>query len=57
MLFRSAYMRMETLEHYAKIVILSKYVMKDYREFTDEELDGLIAIRESLGIHRGGRPS
>ena len=52
-----AYMRMETLEHYAKIVILSKYVMKDYREFTDEELDGLIAIRESLGIHRGGRPS
>ncbi|SET32418.1 class II aldolase/adducin family protein [[Clostridium] polysaccharolyticum] len=52
-----AYYRMESLEYFANILLNTRYIIGKANEFTDEQVDGLIAIRQSLGIKRGGRPS
>ncbi len=52
-----AYMRMESLEYFAEIILKSEQYFKSVNEFTEEQVEELIKIRENLGIHRGGRPS
>ncbi len=51
-----AYYRMESLEYYAKIIVLNKYVLKEANVLKQSEIDELIDIRTSLGILTGGRP-
>ena len=51
-----SYMRLESTEFYAQILLIDRYIIKKEQTFSDEQLDRLIAIREKLGIHRGGRP-
>lgn len=52
-----AYYRMESLEYFANILLNTRYIIGKANEFTDEQVDGLIEIRQSLGIKRGGRPT
>lgn len=53
---QQAFMRMESLEYYAQIILLNRFVMKKAQVITESELDELIQIRTSLGIMTGGRP-
>lgn len=52
-----AWMRMETVEYLAHITILNKYVLRQYNDFSEREIEGLIAARSCFGIRGGGRPS
>ncbi len=52
-----AYMRMESLEYFAEIILKSEQYFDHVNTYTDAQIDELVKIRESLGIHRGGRPS
>ncbi len=51
-----SYMRMESLEYFAEIILKSEQYFRSVNEFTDAQVDELIRIREGLGIRRGGRP-
>ncbi|MEE1115119.1 MAG: class II aldolase/adducin family protein [Eubacterium sp.] len=52
-----AYMRMESLEYLAEMVLKAKlYFGDDVNKFTDEQIDALLITREKLGISGGGRP-
>lgn len=51
-----AYMRMESLEYYAKIILLNKYVLKEANVLKQSEIDELIEIRTASGSLAGGRP-
>ena len=53
-----AYYRLETVEYFAEIILYSKLFFGDQvNQYTDEQVNQLIGIREKLGIHRGGRPT
>jgi len=49
-----AYFRMESLEHYAMTVILTKKITDQVQELTCDQLTELIKIREKMGIMTGG---
>ncbi len=52
-----AYMRMESLEYFAEMVLKAKlFFGNDVNQYTDEQIEQLIEIRRKLGINRGGRP-
>lgn len=52
-----AYMRMESVEFYAQVILYSKYIVKQAREFSEDEIERLLGIRAALGIMQGGKPS
>ena len=53
-----AYYRLETVEYFAEIILYANLFFGDnVNRYTDEQVDQLIAIRNKLGIHRGGRPT
>ena len=51
-----AYYRLETLEYYAKVILINRFVIGKSNRFSDAQVDELIKIRENLGIYTGGRP-
>ncbi|MFP7300311.1 class II aldolase/adducin family protein [Neobacillus niacini] len=51
-----AHFRMESLEHYATILMYSNNVLKKANELNGSEIADLIKIRESMGIKAGGVP-
>ena len=51
-----AYMRMESLEYYAQIILLNRFIMKKANTMSESDIDELIRIRTGLGILTGGRP-
>jgi L-fuculose-phosphate aldolase len=51
-----AYFRMESLEHYANILMYSNQILKKANELNRSQIDDLIKIRESMGIKTGGIP-
>ncbi|MBY0146435.1 class II aldolase/adducin family protein [Neobacillus niacini] len=51
-----AYFRMESLEHYATILMYSNNVLKKAKELNYSQITDLIKIRESMGIKAGGVP-
>ncbi|MEC1524164.1 class II aldolase/adducin family protein [Neobacillus niacini] len=51
-----AYFRMESLEHYANILMHSTYILKKANELNNAQIADLIKIRESMGIKAGGVP-
>jgi L-fuculose-phosphate aldolase len=51
-----AYFRMESLEHYATILMYSNNILKKANELNASQINDLINIRESMGIKAGGLP-
>jgi L-fuculose-phosphate aldolase len=51
-----AYFRMESLEHYATILMYSNNILKKANELNSSQIADLIKIRESMGIKAGGVP-
>lgn len=51
-----AFMRMESVEHLAKITMISERFLGGAKELTDSQIDELIEIRKRNGVLTGGRP-
>ncbi|WHY01257.1 class II aldolase/adducin family protein [Neobacillus sp. DY30] len=51
-----AYFRMESLEHYANILMHSTFILKKANELNTSQIADLIKIRETMGIKAGGVP-
>ncbi|PAE24845.1 MULTISPECIES: class II aldolase/adducin family protein [Bacillaceae] len=51
-----AYFRMESLEHYALMLMYSDHIIQKSNELSTEQIAELISIREKMGIHTGGIP-
>ena len=51
-----AYYRMESLEHYATILMNSGYILKQLSVLNSGQVADLLEIREKLGITTGGIP-
>ena len=52
----SAYYRMESMEYYANILMITGKILKEQNTLTEEQVERLLAMREKFGIKRGGRP-
>ena len=46
---------MESVEYYAKVTMYTRLLGIE-RPLTEGQIDGLLALRPSWGIERGGRP-
>jgi L-fuculose-phosphate aldolase len=51
-----AYFRMESLEHYALMLMYSGHIIQKSNELSTEQIAELISIREKMGIKTGGIP-
>ena len=51
-----AYFRMESLEHYACVLLNTSRIIKQQNELSCPEISKLIEIREKMGITAGGMP-
>lgn len=51
-----AYFRMETLEYYATLMLITGSILGKAQTFTAEQVQCLLQIRASLGISGGGTP-
>lgn len=52
----AAYYRLESMEYYANILLITGKILGKQNEFTKEQIDRLLAMREKFGIKRGGTP-
>lgn len=52
----SAYYRLESMEYYANILMLTEKVIGKQNTLTKEQVERLLAMREKFGISRGGVP-
>lgn len=52
----SAYYRLESMEYYANILMITGKILKEQHTLTEEQVERLLAMREKFGIKRGGRP-
>ena len=52
----SAYYRLESMEYYANILMITGKILKEQNTLTEEQVERLQAMREKFGIKRGGRP-
>lgn len=53
---REAFFRMESVEHYGKILLYVKQIGNP-KEFNCSEIDALLDIRKKIGVESGGIPS
>lgn len=53
----SAYYRLESMEYYANILMLTEKVIGKQNTLTKQQVESLLAMREKFGIARGGIPS
>lgn len=51
-----AYFRMESVEHYATMLMYSTQIIKQANELTTKQISDLIEIRTKMGIMSGGIP-
>lgn len=51
-----AYFRMESLEHYACVLLNTSRILKQQNELSCSQISKLIEIREKMGITAGGMP-
>ncbi|WP_106769226.1 class II aldolase/adducin family protein [Paenibacillus faecalis] len=51
-----AYYRLESLEHYALMLMYSNRIIEQANELNCNQVSDLIAIRKKMGIHSGGTP-
>jgi L-fuculose-phosphate aldolase len=54
---QEAYFRLESLEHYATMLMYTNEILKKANELSCSQVSDLIGIREKMGIHSGGTPS
>ena len=52
----SAYYRLESMDYYANILMITGKILKEQNTLTEEQVERLLAMREKFGIKRGGRP-
>lgn len=52
----AAYYRLESMEYYANILMLTEKVIGKQNTLTKEQVERLLAMREKFGITRGGIP-
>lgn len=52
-----AYYRLESMEYYANILLITEKILGRQNRLTDEQIDALLAMREKFGIKRGGVPA
>lgn len=52
----SAYYRLESMEYYANILMITGKILKEQNILTEDQVERLLAMREKFGIKRGGRP-
>ena len=52
----SAYYRLESMEYYANILMITGKILKEQNTLTEAQVERLPAMREKFGIKRGGRP-
>lgn len=52
----AAYYRLESMEYYANILMLTEKVIKKQNTLTAEQIERLIVMREKFGIKQGGTP-
>ena len=52
----SAYYRLESMEYYANILMLTDKILGNQNKLTKSQVDSLIAMREKFGIKMGGYP-
>lgn len=50
----SAYYRLESMEHYAKILLITDRLLGRQNQLSDGQVERLVAMREKFGIKRGG---
>lgn len=51
-----AYYRLESMEYYANILLITEKILGRQNRLTDEQIGALLAMREKFGIKRGGTP-
>ncbi len=52
----SAYYRLESMEYYAKILLITDKILEKQNKLDEKQVDRLLSMREKFGIKRGGRP-
>lgn len=52
----SAYYRLESMEYYANILMLTDKILGNQNVLNAEQVEALIAMRSKFGIKRGGKP-
>lgn len=52
-----AYYRLESMEYYANILLITEKILGKQNLLTDEQIGELLAMREKFGIKRGGVPA
>ena len=52
----SAYYRLESMEYYANILLITEKIIGKQNTLTQEQIERLLAMREKFGIRRGGTP-
>lgn len=52
----SAYYRLESMEYYAKILLITDKLIGNQQQLSDEQIERLIAMREKFGVKQGGVP-
>ncbi len=52
----SAYYRLESMEYYAKILLITDKILEKQNKLDEQQVDRLLFMREKFGIKRGGRP-
>ena len=52
----AAYYRLESMEYYAKILLITDKLIGRQQQLSDEQIERLIAMREKFGVKQGGVP-
>lgn len=52
----AAYYRLESMEYYAKILLITDRLLGKQQQLSDEQIARLIAMREKFGVGQGGMP-
>lgn len=52
----AAYYHLESMEYYAKILLITDRILGSQKQLTQEQIEALLAMREKFGIKRGGVP-
>lgn len=52
----SAYYRLESMEYYAKVLLITDKILGKQNRLDEQRVDRLLSMREKFGIKQGGRP-
>lgn len=53
----AAYYRLESMEYYAKILLITGKILGKQNLLTEEQIGALLAMRDKFGIKQGGMPA